>query len=111
MEQQRQSDEQDQQSRAQMQQQQQEQQQQYEQQAQPQMQGDVPQASHSQSGTRQAFTAPPHQVDPKTDTPANAIKRGDFTAALRLARPRALAGMLPPNTRLAISTRPGTAFR
>ena len=92
MEQQRQSDEQDQQSREQMQQQQQEQQQQYQQQAQPQMQGDVPQASHSQNGTHPALKAPLHQVDPKTDTPANAIKRGDFTTALRLARPRALAG-------------------
>lgn len=92
MEQQRQSDEQDQQFREQMQQQQHEQQQQYQQQAQPEMQSDVPQASHSQNSTRQALKAPLHQVDPRTDTPAAAIKRGDFTTALRLARPRALAG-------------------
>ena len=92
MEQQRQSDEQDQQFRDQMQQQQQDQQQQYQQQAQPQSQSYVPQPSSSARGTQGASKAPLHPVDPKTDTPANAIKRGDFTTALRLARPKALAG-------------------
>ncbi|MFL6735821.1 MAG: tetratricopeptide repeat protein [Sphingomonas sp.] len=90
MEQQRQSDEQDQQFREQMQQQQQ--QQQYEQRAQPRVQGSAPQTSDAQGGTHQASKAPLRQIDPKTDTAANAIKRGDFTTALRLARPKALGG-------------------
>jgi TPR repeat protein len=89
MEQQRQSDAQDQQFREQSQQQSQEQSQQY-QQTQPQSSG-----GYRSSGTLPAHHVAnnaPVKVDPKTDTAPNAIARHDYATALRLARPKALAG-------------------
>lgn len=90
MEQQRQSDAQDQQFRQQMDQQQQNQQPQYEQQPQG-VQNYAPAPSQAPASTS-LTSREPHSADVGPDSPTKAIARGDFSTALRLARPKAIAG-------------------
>ncbi|HVU29282.1 MAG TPA: tetratricopeptide repeat protein [Sphingomicrobium sp.] len=62
------------------------------QQGQPQAQSNAPRPSGSNGEPIGAPKARAYPQDPAADTPARAIERGDFATALRLARPRALAG-------------------